>query len=291
MVRKYRERILEVYPDLSIAKCQPIDTGQNNDVLVINQSLVFRFPKYKVGIAHLQKETKILEYVQPLRSLPIPNPIYRSFDPLEVGKVFTGYRFLPGTPLWEESLTRIENDDVVQGLASQLAAFLLDLHSISTDSSDGFPHLEDSDPREEMYQLYHGIQTKLFPFMRKEAQEEVSVSFETFLNRDSSPTFRPALIHGDFGASNILWEPETCRISGIVDFGGSGLGDPAYDFAGLWASYGEAFLDRCVSLYPDGNEIADRARFYRSTFALQEALHGFDNGDKQAFENGIQAYR
>ncbi|MDX8047074.1 phosphotransferase [Gracilibacillus sp. S3-1-1] len=39
-----------------------------------------------------------------------------------------------------------------------------------------------------------------------------------------------------------MWNPDTSRISGIIDFDGSGLGDPAYDFAGIFSSYGRDFL-------------------------------------------------
>lgn len=99
------------------------------------------------------------------------------------------------------------------------------------------------------------------------------------------------MIHGDFGATNILWNPDTYNISGIIDFCGSGIGNPAYDFAGILSSYGEEFFNMCLNLYPNGTEIAERVKFYRSTFALQEALHGVENGDVEAFENGIKAYR
>ncbi len=47
----------------------------------------------------------------------------------------------------------------------------------------------------------------------------------------------------------------------------------------------------CINLYPNGNEISERVKFYKSTFALQEALHGVENNDIQAFENGIKVYR
>jgi hypothetical protein len=33
-----------------------------------------------------------------------------------------------------------------------------------------------------------------------------------------------------------------------------------------------------------------RARFYRSTFAIQEALYGVEHGDEAAFERGIAPY-
>lgn len=73
-------------------------------------------------------------------------------------------------------------------------------------------------------------------------------------------------------------------ISGIIDFGGSGLGDPAYDFAGILSSYGEEFFEMCINLYPNGNEISERVKFYKSTFALQEALHGIENDDRCRIE-------
>ncbi|WP_332699370.1 phosphotransferase family protein [Halalkalibacter lacteus] len=291
MDSKYIERIKQVYPSLYIEDYQPNDIGQNNDVLIINKSLVFRFPKYKKGIVRLKEETEILEFIKNIVSIPIPYPIYQSFEKLEVGKVFTGYNLIQGSPLWKESFAKIENEDLVKGLASQLVSFLIELHSISRDKVDGFLQLKDNYPREEMSELLHNIQNKLFPFIRKEAQKEISHSFETILNSETYSNLKPTLIHGDFGASNILWEPNTYKISGIIDFGGCGLGDPAYDFAGILSSYGEDFFNMCINLYPNGNEIFERVKFYKSTFALQEALHGVENNNIQAFENGIKVYR
>lgn len=49
--------------------------------------------------------------------------------------------------------------------------------------------------------------------------------------------FSSCLIHGDFGPSNILFEPTHGQISGIIDFGGSGIGDPVYvlgSLIGIW---------------------------------------------------------
>lgn len=46
----------------------------------------------------------------------------------------------------------------------------------------------------------------------------------------------------------------------------------------------------CIHLYPEGEKIKERVKFYRSTFALQEALHGIENNDEEAFRNGIAAY-
>ncbi|MCZ0702436.1 aminoglycoside 2''-phosphotransferase [Natronobacillus azotifigens] len=280
-----------VYSDLPIEDFYVNEIGQNNDVLIINNSLVFRFPKYRNGIKQLKRETEILNYIRDTVSTTVPNPLYHSFAELEPGKVFTGYNLIEGVPLWKESLDGIKSGELVSVLASQLVSFLKELHSIRGDKASQDLNLKTSNSREEMYNLHNKIQSKLFPYIRKNAQEEISHSFETYLNGKAFSNLDSTLIHGDFGSSNILWNPETSRISGIIDFGGSRLGDPAYDFAGILSSYGKEFFDMCIDLYPNGDEISERVKFYESTFALQEALHGVENDDKQAFENGIKDYR
>ncbi|MCG7406660.1 aminoglycoside phosphotransferase family protein [Paenibacillus sp. ACRRX] len=291
MTNNFIENIQLFYSDLPIEDCYFNEIGQNNDVLIVNKSLVFRFPKYKNGIVQLRRETEILNYIKGIVSTPIPNPIYQSFEELEPGKVFTGYNLIDGVPLWKESLTGVKSVELVKGLAKQLVSFLVELHSISEEKASRDLKLEVCNPREEMGNLYDKIQNKLFPFIRKNAQKEISHSFETFLKGERFSNLEMTLIHGDFGASNILWNPETSMVSGIIDFGGSGLGDPAYDFAGILSSYGEDFFDMCINLYPNGNEISERVQFYKSTFALQEALHGIEHDDRQAFESGIKDYR
>ncbi|GAM12192.1 phosphotransferase family protein [Mesobacillus selenatarsenatis] len=291
MNHKLIEQIQSEHPDLIINDFYDNEMGQNNDVIIVNESLVFRFPKYKQGIIQLRRETEILKYIKDFVKVPIPIPIYEAFDELEPGKVFTGYNLIEGNPLWRKSLLEIKSDEQLRGLASQLVSFLAALHSISGELASRELQLEASHPREEMSDLYEKIQHKLFPFMSKESQISVTESFEDFLSGEALSNLDLALIHGDFGASNILWNSGTDEISGIIDFGGSGIGDPAYDFAGLLSSYGEDFFNKCIDQYPNGKEIAKRVHFYKSTFALQEALHGIENDDEQAFEAGIRDYR
>ncbi|MFJ7915674.1 MULTISPECIES: phosphotransferase family protein [unclassified Lysinibacillus] len=291
MNNNFIENIQSIYSDLSIEDFYPNEIGQNNDVLIVNKSLVFRFPKYKNGIIQLRRETDILKYIKGIVSTPIPYPIYQSLEEIEPGKVFTGYKLIKGVPLWNESLTGVESVELMKGLAKQLVSFLVELHSISGEKASRDLKLKVRNPSEEMYNLYDKIQNTLFPFIRQDAQKEISQSFETFLKGEAFSNLDITLIHGDFGASNILWNPETSMISGIIDFGGSGIGDPAYDFAGILSSYGEEFFDMCIHQYPNGIEIAERVKFYKSTFALQEALHGIENDDRQAFESGIKDYR
>lgn len=286
-MEKYIERISQVYPDLHIHNATPNDIGQNNDVLLINESLIFRFPKYQKGIERLEEEKEILHQVRKFVSQPTPHFLYQSFDEQEVGKVFAGYEIIEGEPFWGRDFREIKENKIKRELASQLITFLKELHSIPKMELEAIG-LKDQHPTEVMSEMYQQIQEKLFRFMREDAKEGVKRSFEDFLQKGDE--IETTLIHGDFGSSNILWNPSLNRITGVIDFGGSGFGDPAYDLAGILSSFGEDFFELCICLYPNGKEIAERVKFYRSTFALQEALHGIEQQDEQAFEAGIKNY-
>jgi aminoglycoside 2''-phosphotransferase len=285
-LKDYVNRIQQVYPDLMINKVELNTIGQNNDVLIVNRELVFRFPKYKAGVIDLQKESQLLNQIKGYVSLVVPSPEYESYDVLKPGHVFSGYSLIQGTPLWNKELKKADSQSQKM-ISDQLIQFLIDLHSIPTDEL----HLGTQDPYTDMLNLYRKIKEKLYPFMRTEAQSETSRMFDKFLSGGKRSNIKLALIHGDFGSSNILWNSESKRVTGIIDFGGSGIGDPAYDLAGLLSSFGKRFFNQCMSQYPNGERISERVAFYRGIFALQEALHGLENNDPQAFENGISRYR
>ncbi|WP_257147702.1 hypothetical protein [Bacillus sp. AW] len=75
-----RKRICCVFANgvsaLQIESTYINEIGQNNDVLIVNDDIVFRFPKYEKGIEKLRLETKLLERLQSFITLPIPYPFW-----------------------------------------------------------------------------------------------------------------------------------------------------------------------------------------------------------------------
>ncbi|SIS63546.1 phosphotransferase family protein [Salimicrobium flavidum] len=290
-MKDYYGRIIsERYPNLKIDQIEMNEIGQNNTVLIVNERFVFRFPKYLEGIEKLKKETKVLEHIGKRVSLPIPEPKYIHFESGVVGEVFTGYPLLSGTPLWPSEIKKVKKEVQIQKIAEQLVRFLSDLHSQPVDDLD-VKKQRMEDLRHSTEKLYEAFKEKLFPYMKETSKKEVARNFEVFISDKKTLNFEPVLIHGDFGASNILWDAEREAVSGIIDFGETEVGDPAYDFAGLSASYGRSFLEKCLGLYTSDDTIMKRIEFYQSTFALQEALHGVENNDQKAFEEGMRGYR
>lgn len=285
---EYLQAVHKAYPDLTIRhSCLHNKDGQYNDILIINDEIIFRFPKYPEGVQHLQNEIYILSRIQGYTTLPVPNPIYTSMGTPKIGEVFMGYKMIPGEPLWRETLHIIEDDEQLQTLAVQLAGFLKELHSIPVEIFG--TNLLVNDSREEWAALYAEFREHLFPFMRPDACDWVVNHFEAYLDEPRLHAYKISLRHGDFGTGNILYDRKNQVISGIIDFGFAGLGDPALDIAAAM-SYGESFFARYAAVYPDIESMLARAHFYRGTYALYEALHGIKHGDREAFESGIATY-
>jgi len=287
-VAHYVKQIRANFPELGIVSAEINRDGQYNDVLIVNEALVFRFAKVPAAIETLRQEVAILHHLQDQISLPIPNPAYVNLAAKVIGEAFVGYAMIPGIPLWRENFRKITSPDVRQKMAIQLATFLQELHQVPVKELGVELQIEDQPAY--WNEMYVQIQEKLYPYMRADARQGISEHFEKFLGNLATYEFKPQLRHGDFGTGNILFNPASEAIAGVIDFGSVGWGDPAGDFAGLFISFGEAFYRDCYAVYPEMEAALERVKFYCGTFALQEALFGFDNDDQAAFRAGMVNY-
>lgn len=285
-MNKYIDIIKEKNPCISIEKFSSNNEGQNNDIVIINDEYIFKFPKYSMGIEKLKKETGILNILNRYITLDMPDPIYSNFDSNEVGCVYSGYRMIKGISFRRDIFLGCKDKGVI---SQQLATFLRELHNIPLQEV-AHCDLHAGDAYDEWSSLLERIEIKLFPFMKSESREAVSRNFNSFLEKNIN--FDKAIVHGDFGPSNILYDLNCGRISGIIDFNEVSIGDPAIDIASLMGpfGYGEDFVRSFQPIYPGIEELINRARFYASTFALQEALFGIEVGDSEAFNAGIKDY-
>lgn len=285
---KHLELIRIAHPDLAINSVS-LRHGQFNHVLIINDRYVFRFPRTVQAARAMGREMVVLQAIANRLNLRVPNPVHSHIDPDTHVPLFTGYDLIPGEPFPGGFLARINDPRVVERLARQLAIFLRDLHAFPLDA------IEYEIPIGELpsswYAFYDQVQTELFPHMRREARENVNVHFADYLEDPDRYWFEPKLRHGDFGPGNILVDRGSRTVTGVIDFGSSGPGDPAQDIGALLVSYGQPFVERMYKYYPEMPTMLKRAAFYMGTYALQEALNGLRDGDPVAFEAGISRYR
>jgi aminoglycoside 2''-phosphotransferase len=285
----YLATILALYPDLAVRSVVLNRQGQTADALILNDALIFRFPRYEGGMAQLQTEVAILRGLTGRLPLPSPAPTYVRLSDVAPGEAFVGYRMLPGRPLWPYVVEEAEDPAWVAGVAHELGAFLRALHDVDYATVID-AELENDDTRRSFRDFYRRVRQELFEWMRPRARERVTRLFTRYLDDDRHFAFTPVLRHGDFGGSNILYDPQSRALTGVIDFGSAGVGDPAYDVAGLLASYGEDFVALCAEAYPEIASFMDRVTFYERTFALDEALFGVENDDDEAFRAGMEDY-
>ena len=286
-LQTFLNTIKHYYPDLELHNARQLMAGQFNDVVCIDEQWIFRFPKSPHVAVEVAREVNILRGLQAKLPLPIPNPTYLAYHPESHQLEFMGYAMLAGEPLLREKFATLKDEAILEQIAEDIASFLKALHQI--DPMDIGLDLTAKDSRQVWTELYADIQAQLFPYMRVSAQEAVIQNFETALNDDALWDVQPMLIHGDFGTGNILYEDG--HIVGIIDFTFCAVDDSAQEVGALISSYGEEFVERVMSRYPELRSSLKRARFFRSNYALMEALYGLRDNNPDDFESGIKDYR
>jgi aminoglycoside phosphotransferase (APT) family kinase protein len=197
---------------------------------------------------------------------------------------FVTYPFLVGEPLFRNTILRLVAEQQ-EHLARQLAEFLRDMHAIplSVLQEKRIRRSGGRQTQAEWLELYKSVHQEIFPLMYRSTQSWVEAHFAPLIEDPGWLTHDPVLIHDDLAQYHILYDPPNTSISGIIDFGTAGLGDPARDYAMLINVYGESFVQR-MGKYDDRlPSLIDRARFYAGTFELQWVLGGIRSGDNDWF--------
>jgi aminoglycoside 2''-phosphotransferase len=270
---QYLERMRACFPNLTISNAYMGQDGLISDVFIVNDELVFRFPKDELGRQSLAKEARVLDLARDYVQLRIPHFEHQEDD-------LVVYRLIPGKALYRNDILSL--DEVTQDqLAEQVATFLRQLHGIPKQELElyGISPFGGTRCFEDCVRFYQDIERELFPFLMTMAKDWVEHLFESILDGSVRLESEPALTHNDLAPYHFLYDKAGRRINGVIDFGSAGIGDPASDFALIINSYGENFLRRMAKYYPQIHDALDRARFYAGRLELEWALNGIRTGD------------
>jgi aminoglycoside 2''-phosphotransferase len=269
----YEKRIRELAPEVPINSVSLNREGLLNDVVIVNNELVFRFPKTEYGFKHLKDEAQILRMLQSYLTLEIPSPLYESDDCL-------AYRMISGETLRRDILMKLPEGDQ-QAVADQLAQFMKELHGVPINQSRDFeiPIADALMKYESWVNVYVRIQEKVFPLLLPHVRHWVTEHFEFHLADRSNFEYEMKMVNTDIPPYHILFGRDRKRINGIIDFGCAGLGDPAIDFGVLTYNYGETFVNRLYRVYPEAETYLKRARFYAGAHEVRWLLTGIERND------------
>jgi aminoglycoside 2''-phosphotransferase len=260
---------------LDIVTAELNTDGMANAVVVVNNALVFRFPKTEAARDLQRYESTLLGVIHTRLPVVVPQVETQTED-------FAQYRLVPGEPLYRHRLLSATPEAQAQVL-DQLGAFLAALHTISL---DGLPVPPWQQPGQHetarsraLARLEH-VQQQLYPHLWRDQRAWIEHLYapvlEGTLDLDG---FAPCLIHADLASYHLLVAPDPWRLSGVIDFGTAGPGDPAVDIGLLLNTYGESVVRRMAETYPMSAALLDRARFFAGSLELEWALAGIREND------------
>jgi aminoglycoside 2''-phosphotransferase len=283
----YRAIIAACFPALPITSCVVHSQGWDSVAVLVDDSLIFRFPKRRDVEPQYRMEARLLPQLAATLSVAVPR--FEFFWPggPAYPHSFVGYRMIAGQSLDAALLRSLQ----AELLATQLGRVIGEFHRFPAEQAAqaGVPGGDAQHWRAEYRELYARIQARAFPLLSAAARERCAARFEAFLQNEAYFRFRPTLIHRDLNAEHILVDPARNVVSGIIDWGDAAIGDPAIDFTGLYAELDREFMDQVLAHYDAAGDdtLRERALFYALVVPFHAVLFGQSHGSRQHIDQGL----
>ena len=200
------------WADLPIEPVLPLGTDNANYRL--GESMVVRLPRHKPSVKPLELERRWLPYLAPHVPLAVPVPI-------GAGEPGEGFPFTWSVYSWVEGEPATLEELDPEQAARELATFILALQAIDIDGAPTSYRGGALAGRDE------GTRTSIAVL----GDHTLLAAWETAL---AAPEWdgEPVWVHGDLDLRNLL--AADGRLAGVLDWGCTGIGDPACDVAAAW---------------------------------------------------------
>jgi hygromycin-B 4-O-kinase len=185
------------------------------------------------------------------------------------------YKRLPGMTLEE-----LSGDDLERSLEPTVEA-LQSIHATSISETSGFGPFDGSGRGS--YGSWHDWLVSVIPVAKNEVRHpDLSSIIERFETTVEGCPEQRQLVHGDFGANNVLWDGD--HISGVLDWENALFGDALYDHANVmyWRTWLECMecLAGCLRPRRGGND-SDVLLAYQLRIGLHEMIYNERRLDKE----------
>jgi aminoglycoside phosphotransferase (APT) family kinase protein len=215
------------FPQWAGLPVRPVELpGWDNTTYRLGDELSVRLPNGPGYAQQVAKEQRWLPVLAPQLPLPVPEPVAEGVPDQGYPYRWSVYRWLDGRPAEEERIGDLAT------VAVDLAGFLHALAGVDpTDGPEPGPHngyrgAPVAVYAEETYAALEALGPRV-PGSALAALWEEAVG--------STWTGPPVWFHGDVAVGNLLVRDG--RLAAVIDFGSSGVGDPACDLAIAWTLF------------------------------------------------------
>lgn len=261
----------------------PLGEGVDNAAFDVDGELVVRcstHPDPGERSRRVLRESRVLATVAATSPLPVPVP---RFTAPEDGCL--AYARPPGVPLLDvpaaqRSRRAAAVGAVLGGLLTALSALPVELMAEVAGVDDTPPGEWLDECRDLLPQLRSAIPGRHLPTVR------------AFLDADPpDPADRLVFTHDDLGIEHVLADPDTGRVTGVLDWGDAAVADPAHDLGLVLRDLGqqalEAALAACGAAPGGDGALRRRIDFHARCALLEDLAHGLDTGRDAYVEKSL----
>jgi len=219
-----RELIREQFPQWAGLPVRPVEAdGVDNTTFRLGDAMSVRLPSSEHYAEQVEKEQRWLPVLAPRLPLPIPEPLAEGVPGCGFPRPWSVYRWIEGEPATAAGIADMPR------FAADLARFLTAMYAI--DPADG--------PGPGTHNFHRGGPVRVYDADTRAALAALAGHIDTALAAEvwlaateARWDGRPVWFHGDAQPGNLLVRDG--RLSAVIDFGTSGVGDPACDATIAW---------------------------------------------------------
>ena len=254
-------------------------------MLEVNREYVFRFPKYRDTEKRLRNEIAFLPTLRRHLSTQVPDYEFIWKGGRKYSRWFGGYRKISGVTVQSLPFRK----EWTRPLAAQITSFLKELHRIRF-RDVRFRNILRYSPEEWYGSIrlqYRKVRRIVYPLLDTRLRERSEEFWQKLLSEFRDSSFEPTLIHGDLGTENILSEPASVRLTGILDWGYMQIGDPALEFAHLFMHKSELGEEVLKQYRMRGSNFNKRVQWYVDSEPFYDVMWGIDHHWDKAKRLGL----
>ncbi|NHJ31234.1 MAG: aminoglycoside phosphotransferase family protein [Asgard group archaeon] len=268
------------------------------NVFEINQEYIVRVADREFrnanGIRMLQREKEILQFLRDKIPVVIPDILFLNDSndiPLSIHKKIPG-----------KSLTFIIQQfskEQKEKIGMKVGKFLSVFHSkeLMMDYFDTFPKQKKKFVSNSNFiqkfksfwkKRYKKVKDIAFQYLDQKQQDWLLDIFDDYLDNDDNFTFTPRISHCDFDTSNILVNPDSRQLTGIIDFEECKIWDPVVDL--LFFDEGIEFLSAVLKNYSYSNQkgFQTRMKFYFCRTCVPYLIWGTVHNQSGMIDEGMR---
>lgn len=241
------------FPQWAKLSIEPVNsTGTDNFIFRLGKDMAIRLPRIASAAPNINKEYEWLPLLAPHLLLSIPIPIAKGMPTEDYPFEWLIYRWLDGE---NAAQAYIDLDQA----AVTLGHFVVDLQKINTKNA---PISRRGSP---LFTCDNEVHAALNVLQKDIDVKEAIITWQKALD---SPAWdgKPVWSHADLHPDNILVSKG--KITAVIDFGMTGIGDPACDIMAAWTVLSPKTRDKFRSIVRVDNATWERGRGWALSFGL-----------------------